>query len=90
MRDEDADCMVRGKLIVMTGEHSGGLTRTDLERAIGPLGGRIETAVDAAGIYGVVFEAADTLGELDGVEAALERLGFWVSRAYTGELFGAG
>jgi hypothetical protein len=41
-----------------------------------------------AGIYGVVFPAANTLAELDEMEAALERLGFWVSRSYVGELFG--
>ena len=87
MRDSDGDCMARGTLVVMTGEHSGGKSRADLERAIEPLGGRIETAVDAAGIYGVLFPAADTLAELDEREAALEALGFWVSRSYTMELF---
>ncbi len=87
MRDSDRDCMARGTLIVMTGAPSGGKSRTDLERAIEPLGGRIETDVDALGIYGVLFPAADTLAELDEREAALEALGFWVSRSYTGELF---
>ena len=90
MRDSDGDCMARGTLIVMTGKSSGGKSRADLERAIEPLGGRIETAVDFtrnSGIYGVLFPAADTLAELDEREAALEALGFWVSRSYTGELF---
>lgn len=75
MRDSDGDCMARGTLIVMTGESSGGKSRADLERAIEPLGGRIETAVDVAGIYGVLFPAADTLAELDEREAALEASG---------------
>jgi hypothetical protein len=88
MRDEDGDCIGRGELIVMTGEHSGGLTRADLERAIAPLGGQIETAVDVAGIYAVAFPAADTLGKLDEVEAALEQIGFWVSRSFVAGLFG--
>ena len=87
MRDSEGDCMARGRLVVMTGEHSGGKSRSDLERAIEPLGGRIETAVDGAGIYGILFPAADTLAELDEREAALEALGFWVSRSYTMELF---
>ena len=87
MRDSEGDCMARGTLIVMTGKHSGGKSRADLERAIEPLGGRIETDVDALRIYGVLFPSADTLAELDEVEAALEALGFWVSRSYTGELF---
>ena len=87
MLDSEGDCMARGTLIVMTGAHSGGKSRADLERAIGPLGGRIETDVDALRIYGVLFPSADTLAELDEVEAALEALGFWVSRSYTGELF---
>ena len=87
MRDSEGDCMARGKLIVMTGAPSGGKSRADLERAIEPLGGRIETDVDGAGIYGVLFPAAATLAELDEREAALEALGFWVTRAYTMELF---
>jgi hypothetical protein len=86
MRDADGDCMERATLLVMTGEHSGGKSRADLERAIAPLGGRIETAIDVAGIYGVLFPAADTIAELDEKEAALEALGFWVTRSYTGEL----
>ena len=86
MRDDDGDCIARGRLVVMTGEHSGGRTRADLERAIEPLGGRIETAVDLAGIYGVTFLGANTLAELDETEAALEALGFWVSRSSTLEL----
>lgn len=87
MRDGDGDCMARGTLVVITGESSGGKTRADLERAIEPLGGRIETALDPTGIYGVMFPAADTLAELDEIEAALKELGFWVSRSYSGELF---
>ena len=87
MRDSEGDCMARGTLIVMTGAPSGGKSRADLERAIEPLGGRIETDVDALRIYGVLFPSADTLAELDEREAALEVLGFWVSRSYTGELF---
>ena len=87
MLDSDGDCMARGTLIVMTGAPSDGKTRADLERAIEPLGGRIETDVDALRIYGVLFPSADTLAELDELEAALEALGFWVSRSYTGELF---
>jgi hypothetical protein len=76
MRDEDGYCIGRGELIVMTGEHSGGQTRADLEGAIAPLGGRIETAVDVAGIYGVVFPAANTLAELDEM-SGIEQLRFW-------------
>lgn len=87
MRDSEGDCMARGTLIVMTGARFGGKSRADLERAIEPLGGRIETDVDALRIYGVLFPSADTLAELDELEAALEALGFWVSRSYTGELF---
>ena len=87
MRDPEGDCMARGRLVVMTGEHAGGKSRADLERAIGPLGGEMATAVDGAGISGVLFPAADTLAELDQREAALEALGFWVSRSYTLELF---
>ncbi len=87
MRDSDRDCMARGTLIVMTGAPSGGKSRADLERAIEPLGGRIETDVGALRIYGVLFPAADTLAELDEREATLKALGFWVSRSYTGELF---
>jgi hypothetical protein len=87
MRDSEGDCMARGTLVVMTGKSSGGKSRADLERAIEALGGRIETAVDGAGIFGVLFPAADSLAELDEREAALEALGVWVSRAYTLEVF---
>lgn len=87
MLDTDGDCMERGTLIVLTGEPSGGRTRSDLERVIAPLGGRIETAVDGAGIFAIAFPAADTLAELDEIETALENLGFWVSRSWILEFF---
>jgi hypothetical protein len=85
MRDRDGDCLARGRLVVLTGEPSG-KTRLDLERAIEPLGGRIDVAIDGAGIYAVVFPSADTLDELDELDAKLTRLGFSVGRSYVGEL----
>jgi hypothetical protein len=87
MLDGDGDCMERGTLILMTGKPSGGRTRSDLERAIAPLGGRIKTAVDLLGIFAVAFPAADTLAELDAIEMALEELGFWASRSWIAEPF---
>jgi hypothetical protein len=79
--------MVRGELLVLLGDDSVGQTRTDLERAIAPLGGRIDRGVDLIELYSITFPEADTLSELEIVEKALERLGFWVTRSYTGQLF---
>jgi hypothetical protein len=87
MRDAEGDCMTRGTLIVMTGTSSGGKARADLERAIKPLGGRIETAADLVGMYAVLFPDAVAISDLDAKQAALEALGFWVSRSYAGEAF---
>ena len=87
MRDEDGDCMFRGELIVTIDDSAGGPTRTDLERAIAPYSGRLDRRAEVIGVYAVTFPGADTVAELGDIEAALERLGFRVSRSIPGQLF---
>jgi hypothetical protein len=88
VRDDGGSCFARGELLVMTSLEPGGLTRTDLEVAIAPLGGRIETAIDSAGLFAVRFAHAETVADLDELEAVLEGLGFQVMRNLRMELFG--